>query len=79
MDVLAKQPAAPWVRELYLDKFERRWFSSRMYWDEDESARILALLDALPEGPALKERHADFLAWLASATQPATTQPGVPR
>ena len=46
---------------------------------------LAALLDALPEGPQLKRKHAHFLyddlpaaATQPTARQPATTQPGAP-
>ena len=70
--VLAKQPAAPWVRAAYIDKFERRWLYSRMHWTEDNFARLVALIGALPEGPELKRKYADLIGDVAAAMQPTT-------
>jgi len=83
MKVLAAEPDAPWVRELYIDKFERRWLHSVAYWNDENLAELLAVLDTLPEGAALKQKHSDMIGVARSATQPAltttsTTQPGAP-
>lgn len=83
MQVLATEPAtAPWVREVYIDKFERRWLGWGIRREED-LRRVEAVLRELPEGPALLKKHDEFLGWVAdaydrtAATQ-ATTQPGAP-
>jgi hypothetical protein len=85
--VLATEPAGPWVREIYIDKFERRWLDLRVYWDEETLPKFDALLDALPEGPELKKKHGDFIGLMPSTTTqpaparsraPATTQSGAP-
>ena len=77
MKVLAREPAAPWVRAVYIDKFERRWLG----WGvgNAESLReVMTLLHALPEGPALMKKHEHVIADFPPPTQPVTTQPGAP-
>jgi hypothetical protein len=83
MKVLAAEPTAPWVREVYIDKFERRWLGWGIR-SEENFREVLALLHELPEGPALLKKHAEFLGWVADAydnratTTQATTRPGAP-
>jgi hypothetical protein len=77
MKVLAREPAAPWVRAVYIDKFERRWLG----WGvgNAESLReVMTLLHALPEGPALMKKHEHVIADFPPPTQPVTTRPGAP-
>ena len=62
MRVLAhRDDAAPWVREIYLDKFERRWLGPPLRGQPEKRADVLRLLERLPEGPALMQKYADEL------------------
>jgi hypothetical protein len=78
MQVLATEPAAPWVRADYVDKFERRWLDSRMFWTGENTERFVALLNVLPEGAALKHKYRDVIGPAATQPAPTTTQSGVP-
>jgi hypothetical protein len=51
IETLANQPAAPWIRDLYLDRL--RQFLSNPTWYlhyEDELERVISILKRLPEG-----------------------------
>ena len=89
MRVIAAQPTADWVRAAYLDKFERRQMGEYLDWESGSLPAVLSVLDALPEGPALREKYAGNLlraqsdaaredepvpATTGSATQAATTR-----
>jgi hypothetical protein len=58
LDTIAVEPPAPWVRDVYLQKFEDWLFAPpRRYWvrqrDATQLRRAAVLLRQLPEGPAL--------------------------
>jgi hypothetical protein len=51
IETLANQPAAPWVRDLYLDRFRQYLRNPIWYFPyEDELRRVVSVLERLPEG-----------------------------
>ncbi len=74
MEVLTTQPAAPWVRAIFIDKFERGRFGMGRIFHHVSSEELDSLLDRLPEGPALRVKHdeiGDFQRMQTPATEPA--------
>jgi len=74
IDALIAHPeAAGWVREVFIDKFERRSLSwggpHGHYYTSEEINRVL---NALPEGPALRRKHSIELDVLKEISPPAT-------
>ena len=60
MEVLAaRNDVAPWVRAVYIDKFDRRYIGWGSMFGPHKQPEIDAVLDRLPEGPALRTKHAE--------------------
>ena len=57
----ARTDIAPWVRAVYVDKFERRYIGSGMMFGPHKQPEIEAVLDRLPESAALRSKHAEEL------------------
>jgi hypothetical protein len=57
IESIADDPPAPWVRAIYMRKFEDylRW-----KWLGDDDGRIVRLLQKLPEGPELRKLRSDW-------------------
>jgi hypothetical protein len=82
------QIRTPWVRAVYVDKLERsyldRWAAQSIALMPEESERLLKLLQTMPEGPELKARNAEAMAYYRESqplepasqpqSQPATSQ-----
>ncbi|OWK37787.1 hypothetical protein [Fimbriiglobus ruber] len=65
MDVLVVRECAPWVRQCYVNKFGRFVGGVTGFYfgptRGDELARVVRLLELLPEGPAIVAEHAGRL------------------
>ncbi len=62
LETMAHTPAADWVREAYLSSFERRYLGGWTYdLNVAQWSRVLHLLDALPEGKALREKYKEAI------------------
>jgi hypothetical protein len=81
LEVIARDRAAPWVTEEYLNKVERGVLSTRFMDDSEETQRLewrrlMIVLDQLPEGGDFRARNAENMkfieGWIGS---PSTTQP----
>ena len=67
--VVALSPTdAPWVRQLFLDKFEaalgRSYFPMETLWVQADPAEILSVLVSQPEGKAILSRQRELLSKL---------------
>lgn len=59
MQYILRNETAPWVRAVYIDKFDRRWLSGLVFYRPQQAQDIVAILDALAEGPLLRNRYLD--------------------
>lgn len=59
MQYILRHETAPWVRAVYVDKFDRRWLSGLVFYRPQQAQDIVAILDALAEGPQLRNRYLD--------------------
>jgi len=65
VESILERPVSPWVRAVYLEKFEHTFLS----WEyfafgndaEKDWPRVVGLLERLPEGPMLKEKHKEAM------------------
>lgn len=54
--------AAPWVRDVYLEKFRSMFAQPMWFWEyDDELARVIAILEQLPDARALASQAVDVL------------------
>lgn len=73
---IAANPPAEWVREAYVDKFERQWLGMELRWRPENLPAVRDILNRLPEGPELLAKHGDSL---AAVPQPEPETPATTR
>lgn len=71
MHYIAGHETAPWVRAIYLDKFDRRWLTQAMLFDSARIREVNAILNAVPEAKLLRTDYVNNL--LSAAEEPVHT------
>ena len=67
--VLSTHDAAPWVRAIFIEKFERKHLYA--IYRESDREEILKLIDSLPEAVEIRARNAETLNSPAPTTRSA--------
>ncbi len=80
LEAMTQTPTAGWVRQAYLSSFERVYLQCAGYeMDTERWPRASRLLDALPEGKALREKYAERMQLYAERMRSdARLMPGSP-
>ena len=72
LEAMTKTPTAGWVRQAYLSSFERVYLQCEGYVMRRGLAARSRLLDALPEGKALREKYEERIRSYDQNAQPST-------